>query len=716
MNWCRALRLAGFAVAVLWSGLVPEAGAVGAHIGYLYPAGGRKGTEFEVTAGGQFLQGVQQVVVSGGGVSVTVERHVKPLNQKQLNETRRNLTFQRQRLQAEAAGRKPPPTPEDLPPLPDHPWLEGAAGWDLAGLEEFRLKVFDPKRQPNAQIAETVTLRVSIAADARPGDRELRLLTQTGLSNPLCFHVGTLPETLEADVQAGAVAPPSTLSVPVSLNGQILPGDVDRFRFHARKGQQVLVNVRARRLIPYLADAVPGWFQAVVTLYDAKGNEIAYADDHEFHPDPILRTTIPETGDYEVEIHDAIYRGREDFVYRIALLETSGGRLPGAFRPTRRPKGFAAEREPNDGEAQAEPIRLPHRVQARIQQVGDVDRFRFEGKAGEEIVAEVFARRQLASPMDALIRLVDEQGTTVGWNDDSMEKDGHLHLGAGLLTHHADAYLHTSLPQDGVYTVCVADAQGHGGPAYEYRLRVTPPEPDFALRVTPSSLFLPAGRTAQVDVHVQFRDGFREDIQLALVDAPPGFRLDGATIPAGRNRFRVTLTAPPRKPAEPVALRLEGRARVLGREIRRRAVPADDTMQAFLWRHLMPARQWLVAVGAPKGTVPMRMGASEEPIRIAAGTTADIRFRAGKNPQIGNLEWALIDAPAGISLGKVRLVDGELVLPVSAAESGPAPGTRENLIVEAFRRPKGGGARQKNRWSLGVLPAIPVQIAAAGSS
>ena len=43
-----------------------------------------------------------------------------------------------------------------------------------------------------------------------------------------------------------------------------MPGDVDRFAFQARKGHKSGGGAGARGLIPYLADAVPGWFQAVL--------------------------------------------------------------------------------------------------------------------------------------------------------------------------------------------------------------------------------------------------------------------------------------------------------------------------------------------------------------------------------------------------------------------------------------------------------------------
>ena len=162
--------------------------------------------------------------------------------------------------------------------------------------------------------------------------------TPTGLSNPLRFWVGQLPEFTKRETKTipdeanfrqrrlnneqKAVAPTEmNITLPAVVNGQILPGGVDRYRFQARKGLQLVVAASARELIPYLPDAVPGWFQAALALYDAKGHELAHADHYLFHPDPVLHYEIPKDGEYVVEIRDSIYRGREDFVYRITLGE-----------------------------------------------------------------------------------------------------------------------------------------------------------------------------------------------------------------------------------------------------------------------------------------------------------------------------------------------------------------------------------------------------------
>ena len=73
--------------------------------------------------------------------------------------------------------------------------------------------------------------------------------------------------------------------------------------------------------MPFIADAVPGWFQPVLALYDASGKEVAYDDDYRFKPDPTLFFEVPGDGEYVFTIHDSLYRGREDFVYRITIGE-----------------------------------------------------------------------------------------------------------------------------------------------------------------------------------------------------------------------------------------------------------------------------------------------------------------------------------------------------------------------------------------------------------
>jgi len=774
------------------------------HIGYLYPGGGQQGTVIQIVAGGQYLAGATDVYISGQGVHGSVIKYIKPLRniqkeQRQLIQTR--LKEVRDNRMAELPGsvsspmsrrekfvkkdavkprqsKKENDAKAEEVKMPDHPLLYDLENKSLRELAHISSVLFFPrnKLQTNRQLAESVLIEITIDPDAQPGSRELRLATKTGLTNPMVFHVGMLPEIreLEPNNRQAYPVPPNMarvrnlpkekpLDLPVLLNGQIMPGDVDRFRFRAIKGQQLVIEAQARSLVPYLADAVPGWFQAVLALYDAGGKEVAFADDYRFNPDPVLFYKIPENGEFELEIRDSIYRGREDFVYRIAVSEQPfitqtfplGGRasvetvasingwnLAGNELPLdTRPGGndirktayydekclsnsvtYAVdtlpecnETESNDTPEEAQLIELPKIINGRIAESGDVDMFRFDGRAGDKIVAEVYGRR-LNSPLDSLLRLIDSSGNVLEWNDDYVLKDSYLYKDMmGLITHHADSYLLAELPKDGNYYVQIADTQHHGGGAYGYRLRVAPAQGDFALRVTPSSIGMRAGGTAAVWVHALRKDGFDGEIDVLLKDAPAGFELCGGRIPAGRDRIRVTLTLPPEAPAEPVALQLEGRASIGGQTINRPAVAADDVMQAYLYRHLVPAQDFLVFIQKSRWGVPPVELAGSSPVRIPTGGSAQVRIKTTGRANFKGVQLQLNEPPEGLTMHDVTVVPNGLTFQLKADENVMPNGFSDNLIIEAFREsaPKkkdGKTANQKSRYSMGVFPAIPFEI------
>lgn len=757
------------------------------HIGYLYPSGGQRGTVFRLLVGGQSLRGVDRVHVSGEGVRAKVIQHYKPLRnlkKEQRLELQNRLHSVREKRIAELPkrirmsmrpGKRPAnrgarrggkatiddATPAEPVTLPEHPYLDNLEEKSLRELHNITNEFFNRKRkQPNAQIAESVRIELSIDSDALPGDRELRLETPRGLTNPMCLQVGVLPETCEGEpndpTPTLALLSAPTLDLPILVNGQIKPGDVDRFRFRARRGKRLVIQVQARHLIPYLADAVPGWFQATLSLYGPKGNEVAFTDDYRFDPDPVLFWEVREDGIYELEVRDSIYRGREDFIYRIAVGEQPfitqifplGGRAgektaaaifgwnlpkdrlklateagaPGIretvlwegdalSNPVRYAVGTlpeSDERDPNNAVGDAQRVDLSCLINGRIEQPGDTDVFAFDGSAGDEVVAEVHARR-LQSPLDSLLRLTGVSGCVVAWNDDWEDK------ASGLNTHHADSYLRARLPASGEYRIHLSDAQNRGSDAHAYRLRISQPKPDFALRMTPSSLNMRAGGTVPVWVHALRKDGFQGDIQLTLQDAPKGFQIHGGRVPAGCDRIRITLTAPGVAPERPTLLNLTGSATIGDRTISRLVVPAEDRMQAFLYRHLVPSQNLMVSVTGGKRNVRPIVPVGRGAVRVPEGGTVQVRLKVPRFIKTQGIELQLNEPPNGVTLQDVTLVPVGVAFALKTDGEVAKAGFADNLIVEAFgervvRRKGKDGEKQKRRVSLGVLPAIPFEI------
>jgi hypothetical protein len=115
------------------------------------------------------------------------------------------------------------------------------------------------------------------------------------------------------------------------------------------------------------------------------------------------------------------------------------------------------EKEPNDGFRSPQTIPVPCVVEGTIERQRDVDVFRFEGKKGQKIVAEVVSARQ-GSGLDAQLTLFDKNGNQLAFSDDAVGQDPRIEL---------------VLPADGEYLLSLMDAHDTGSNLHAYRLMVS---------------------------------------------------------------------------------------------------------------------------------------------------------------------------------------------------------------------------------------------------
>ena len=793
------------------------------HIGYVCPAGGQQGQSVQALVGGQHLEGVTHVLITGQHLSARIVSYAIDMDQQTLNNhlnrkanlegklniitthTPNTVTQTNSRHKVVVRHTVTPNVVTNIPyvvttsyttqtlvrvtesgsttrvtevtsvpvtnamnasekkqletqlarvrqmlafaePPPDNPNLM------------MFMKGMKQKKQSNAQLAEHVRLEIQIDSEAVPGRRELRLATPKSVSEPLAFYVSPFPEYMESEPNDGT-NPVVIPHLPAVLNGQIFPGDTDRYRFPATQGQTVLFAVQARALMPYLADAVPGWFKAILAVYDAVGKEIAYADDFFHNPDPLLTFTAPADGDYVVAIRDSIYRGREDFVYRILAgsvpyvtgifplggscheptpIQLMGINLPitqTTFNPQSGETGmveikpvsslnpvlFYLDDLPEITETEtlpttARPLRitLPVIINGRIDAPGDVDTFRFSGHAGDRIVAEIYARR-LGSPLDAILKLTDSQGNVLKTNDDTMDRS------AGLVTHQADPYMDLRLRSKDVYTLTVRDTQNKGGALYAYRLRVSPPQPDFKARLTPSSVNLPKGGTIPLSLYVQRMDGFSNAITLALDNMPEGFTLSGSPLRSQDSSVRITLNAPPNPAVTTLAPVIVATATVGDKTLRHIVLPCEDMMQAFAYRHLVPSENLIVTLTPKQGTSLVIDTTAGEPVPLMLGGQTLlpiqlIKAKQGHGPAPDmQLQLELDMPPKGIAVVKTipSTATHTACVVVSADLQAITNGAFGNLIFNAYKinspkTNKNKGTPQ--RQLIGTLPAVPYEL------
>lgn len=707
------LSLAGAILLLVVCSLPAAAAGKSAHIGYVFPAGGRQGSTVVVKIGGENVYGSKTALVSGSGVVAEVLDSRDP-NEGQMDPKKKN------------------------------------------------------RKKNEAALDEIISVKLTIAPDAEPGGRDLCLATTNEISNKLVFQVGQLPEVLEHEPNNKPAAATPIPALPVLVQGQILPGDVDVFRFKAMRGQHLVVDVAARALLPYIADGVPGWFQAIIALHDAGGRKLAVADDFRFNQDPVLLFDVPEDGDYTVSIRDTLYRGREDFVYRMrigelpyitgvfplgaqlastpAKVSLSGVNLPCGVLPvavdSREPtclhlavtnNGLLSNRAlfavgdipelvespPSLKASRARTVVPPVLVNGCLSAPGEKHYYRFRGKRDDRICVEVSARR-LGSPLDSRVTLLNHRGAKLAENDDVKDR------GEGFLTHQSDSALTATLPEEGAYMVVISDTQGRGGTDYSYRLYVGAPRQDFDLRLTPASVMMAQGGSAVSTIQAIRRNGFTGEIRLTLQDPSGDLTLEGGIIPAGFDKMTVTLTSGGRTSGH-LAPQVFGMAVIEGKTVTRQAVAAENLMQAFLYQHLYPFHEETVLVTparVPFALIPVVP--TNGIVNLPVGRSVEIPVRVMRSPGYhGAVRLQLAEAPKGVTFGNTVIPPRkDSVMVAIKAESRTETNSQGNLVftgtmqvdreatTEEVNRMAARAAREKESRDLaGVVTNAPAKAA-----
>ncbi len=172
-------------------------------------------------------------------------------------------------------------------------------------------------------------IKQRVKVPALGGDPQWRLHCQTpeGISpTGFNFRIADLPNALEAgENNTAAAATPG--AIPGAFNGVVTKtGEVDYFKFDAKKGQVFDIRCHARQLGSPL--------DPVMHIGKADGGSLANNDDSG-GPDSFIRFTVPADGTYTLFVHDHLRKGGADYFYRIEatpvqpLIRTSIPRVDG---------------------------------------------------------------------------------------------------------------------------------------------------------------------------------------------------------------------------------------------------------------------------------------------------------------------------------------------------------------------------------------------------
>jgi hypothetical protein len=490
-------------------------------------------------------------------------------------------------------------------------YANGGSFADARGLliegEGVTASIVPAKNAPKTELSAPVppmrqlTVRLSVAAHARPGVREFRVLTEHGISSLGQLLIVDAPVVVEKEGDNSVAEKAPAVTVPVVICGRIERAEnVDYYSFSAKAGQPLTIEVYAARLQDKIHD-LQKHIDPLVSVYDAQGRELAANDDGRF-ADPLLVFTPPSDGTYRLAIRDAKYDGDPRWTYALIITDRPYvtqifplGVPPGStvtFEPVlagpQRPHWSARvpaepgvhtitlpvpgsswhtnplplvvangvivrEQEPNDAPAQAQPLPVPGGVNGRIGQRRDLDHFRIRLKKGETITAEVFARRfatELTSRLDAQLDLLSADGQKLlASNDDQSPAI-------------KDSALLFTAPADGDYLLRLRDLNNKGGEEYVYFLQVDWARPDFSVQVDPSIAMIGPGSCTSWYVQIHRRNGFAGPVTISVEGLPPGVSVHPLTIPANMTQGVLVVSAADNAPLGGGVVRIVGTATV----------------------------------------------------------------------------------------------------------------------------------------------------------
>jgi hypothetical protein len=534
--------------------------------------------------------------------------------------------------------------------------------------------------QPDGNAGQ-LTFQLEIKPDAVVGVYPVRVRTSGGLSNVLLFSVGDLPEAADTEpnnmlpattsVAPATSSPSAALALPATVNGTAVGADQDVFRFGAKRGERIVMEVDAQRIGSPLDPAIH--------VFNASGRELAIDDDTPgLGLDCRLDVTIPEDGDYFVVVHDSKYAGLGPGQYRMKIgtlayaamafplggqrggtfdVTLLGGTLPEPIKTTVKaeapsdnnrlfvpvpipgpqaqlPFRFAIGDLPESLEPASEAIEERLFMEAgvmngRIAKASEVDRYKFPVTAGETWIFEIDAAN-LGSPLDAMLTLSGLQGNVLATADDGNGLDPRIQLSVPAGIEHV--------------LISVEDLHRRGGSMFAYRLKARKPRADFSLQVIPvgqqpvpgapplpvppllgpPAVNIPRGGLAVVQVNV-VRDGYNGPIQLEIPETATGITAEDGLIPAGANSGLIVLSAAADLPLHAFDLDIRGQGGAATKPVVRPAIasrPPFSMAEAFVAR--VPA--------AICEKAPVSFSIAERSIKVVHGHNRTLKIMAERGP------------------------------------------------------------------------------------
>ena len=170
---------------------------------------------------------------------------------------------------------------------------------------------------------------------------------------------------------------------------------------------------------------------------------------------------VNRVGDSQIEVEIELPKDAKSGEIAVTVVAPSGTSIVHQLFVDALP--LVAEKEPNDGFRQAQPIAVPQIVDGTIHANQNVDVFRFSGTLGQRVTIDLTAAKH-GSLLDPILTIYNADGRVVAAQDDQ-------HVGRDA-AQRRDPHAELTLPATGAYYVVIQDAHDRGTTLHPYRLTV----------------------------------------------------------------------------------------------------------------------------------------------------------------------------------------------------------------------------------------------------
>ncbi len=330
--------------------------------------------------------------------------------------------------------------------------------------------------------------------------------TEHGISpTPIRLRLAHATNVLEPEKREPKKHP--VVEIPSAIGGVLAkPGEIDRYRFRAKKGERLVVRALSRSLRSPVDPVV----------FVTRGDSRSANDDSGGTLDSVVNFRAKEDGTYTVSIYDHLRRGGPEFVYRLEVT---------------RPDGRISTRTSLRRDAEWVAVPRGGRMMTILTATNKVDGAKpilMGLPAGVSALTTEF--RAGASTVPVVLE-------AAGWASITGRQ-----ANVGLL-HPGRSDVRSARLHDFVRLIRVRNDQTYSGRyAHSLPVAVTDPAP-FAVEVEPPTVPIVRGSPLRLRVKLTRAKGFDDAVRVRLAWLPPGISAGEVTVPKGKDTATIPLSA-----------------------------------------------------------------------------------------------------------------------------------------------------------------------------